>query len=481
MHRNGRWLAPLAVVIVLLAVSCGRSDNGSESSNTTTDGTGNTETSTLANAPFAIGGPSAEEVAAACKTEPLEASDVGVTADKITIEVMADTGSPLAPGFFQGNVDAITGYADYINAHGGLGCRQVVVRTWDSKFDPSAAKDGQIDACSNALAMVGSNSVFNPDISTQDACPDSKGAITGLPDVAAFAVDTNEMCSPVTVGVNARAEGCPIASKQTRDITRIKGPFTWLLEQHPGLDGVYLVSGDLPSTKNSAPSDIAAQEAAGITFTNTPVMSARDAQSDYVPRVAPLKAGANYVYDGAADFGLSLFMKEALAQGVDNSKIVWACSVACYTDSLMETGGSAVNGAYLWIQFLPFTEAATNEALTAYIDTVGKDKIDIWGAVSWQAAIAFNQVVNEIVVENGPNAITRANLLEGLRSLKDFDAAGMTGPHDLGQLSDCYLMLQVQEGAFTRVHPTEPGTFDCDPANLATVKVNSEDAAAGLG
>ncbi len=471
MLKKSRWLA-LAVLAVILLASCGRSD-GNAGPATTTGG--------QVDAGFPIGDISAEDVAAACETEPLEASEVGITAETITIEVMADTGSPLAPGFAQGNVDAITGYADYVNAHGGIGCRQLVVRTWDSKFDPAAAKDGQIDACTNAFAMVGSNSIFNPDIATQDGCVDKSGSATGLPDVAALAVDTNEMCSPMTIGVNTRAEGCPIATNTARDITRMEGPFTWLLQEHGDLHGVYLVSGDLPSTKNSAPSDIAAQEAAGITFDAKPVQSATEAQSAYLPRIAPLQAGANYVYDGAADFALSLYMKEAIAQGVDTSQIVWACSVACYTDALLETGGNAVDGAYAWIQFLPFFEADSNAALAAYIDTVGTDKIDTWGATSWQAAIAFNQVVNQIVVEKGPNALTRANLIDGLNSLTDFDAAGMTGPHDLGEQSPCYLMVQVQDGEFKRVHPTEAGSFDCDESNLVTVNVNSEGAAADLG
>ena len=325
--------------------------------------------------------------------------------------------------------------------------------------------------------MVGSNSVFNPDVTTQDTCKDAEGKATGLPDVAAFAVDTNEMCSPMTVGVNTRAEGCPVATDQSRDMTRMQGPFSWLEQQNPGLHGVYLANGDLPSTKNSAISDIAAQEAAGIDFDAKLVMSARDAQSDYVPRVLHLKDGANYVYDGAADFGLSLYMREAQAQGIDTSKVVWACSVACYTKTLLTTGGNAVDGAYLWIQFLPFEEAGTNEALAAYIDTVGADKIDTWGATSWQSAIAFQRVVNQIVVDQGPNAITRASLLEGLRSLEDFDAAGMTGPHALGEQSPCYVMLRVEDGAFTRAWPTEPGTFDCEASNLVTVNVNSEKAA----
>ena len=107
----------------LFAAACGRSDSGSPP---TTTGT-------------------AAAVDAACASEPLQATDVGVTADTITIQVMADTGSPLAPGLFQGNIDAVKGFATYINANGGIGCRKLVVKTWDSKLDPTESKNGLIN------------------------------------------------------------------------------------------------------------------------------------------------------------------------------------------------------------------------------------------------------------------------------------------------------------------------------------------------
>ena len=51
----------------------------------------------------------ATAMAAGARGEPLPATDTGVTADTITVQVMADTGSALAPGLFQGNIDAIEG------------------------------------------------------------------------------------------------------------------------------------------------------------------------------------------------------------------------------------------------------------------------------------------------------------------------------------------------------------------------------------
>jgi hypothetical protein len=69
-----------------------------------------------------------------CKTTTLTASEVGVSPTNITVSVIADTGSSLRPGLFQGSVDAVKAWADYINANGGLACRQVKVNALDSKL-----------------------------------------------------------------------------------------------------------------------------------------------------------------------------------------------------------------------------------------------------------------------------------------------------------------------------------------------------------
>jgi hypothetical protein len=241
---------------------------------------------------------------------------------------------------------------------------------------------------------------------------------------------------------------------------------------------VYLGNGDLPSTKVSAIPDIAAQEKVGIKWDAKLVNSATEPQAAYVPRVGYLKSGSNFVYGATADFAMVSFMKEAIAQGVDTSKVTWECIVSCYTKRFLTTGASAVEGAYVWVPFVPLEEISTNPALKAYVDTVGEAKVDTWGVTSWQSAIAFQQVVNQIVADGGPNAITRTKLLAGLKALKDFDAAGISGPRALGQYSPCYMLLQVKSGKFTRAWPKKPGTLDCDASNLVTVNTNPEKLAA---
>jgi ABC-type branched-subunit amino acid transport system substrate-binding protein len=172
--------------------------------------------------------------------------------------------------------------------------------------------------------------------------------------------------------------------------------------------------------------------------------------------------------------------KESKAQGLDTVK-VWACSLACYTQLFLDQGGADIEDTYLWMQFLPFEEADTNQALKAYVDAIGgPDKTDSFGAQAWQAALAFQHVIDAIVEADGPNGITRVAILDGLKNIKDFDAGGWTGPNTLRGVSDCYVLMQVKGGAFTRVFPEEKGTLSCEPENVITVEIDTVAEAAKI-
>src|SRR4029077_3597694 len=107
-----------------------------------------------------------------CKTTALTASEVGVTPTTITVTVMADTGSPLRPGLFQGSVDGVQAWAKYINANGGLACRQVVVKVADSKLTADDAQNGITTACGNSLSLVGTTVLFLDNMKPAEQCKD---------------------------------------------------------------------------------------------------------------------------------------------------------------------------------------------------------------------------------------------------------------------------------------------------------------------
>ena len=90
------------------------------------------------------------------------ATEVGVTDTEIHIAVMADVDNPIAPNVFVGARDAVEGFAKFINSSCAtkntcLAGRKLVVDFYDSQLNPNQARNGQIQACNNDLAMVGTS------------------------------------------------------------------------------------------------------------------------------------------------------------------------------------------------------------------------------------------------------------------------------------------------------------------------------------
>ena len=54
------------------------------------------------------------------------------------------------------------------------------------------------------------------------------------------------------------------------------------------------------------------------------------------------------------------------------------------------------------------------------------------------------------------------------------DNDAIIGPTNVGghQLSNCDVITQLVNGQWQRVHPTKPGTFDCNSGNTKTIKLN---------
>jgi ABC-type branched-subunit amino acid transport system substrate-binding protein len=451
----------LVVVMALLAGACSRSDDaepGGEATNTTSA--------------------SSQQ----CEGVALEATDTGVTADTITIQVMADIGSPLAPGLFQGNVDAVKGFEQYINDNGGIGCRQLKVETWDSKLDANEGKNGQINACRTALAMVGDNALFNPDVTEMDTCADASGQPVGIPNVTALANDINERCATNTYSVSAGVETCPAgggAPSGMRTFTVGIPQVPYGLSIEPDLVGLYMVPGDLPTTVQSATWSIAAQAEAGVEWAEEVKVSGRDEQAAYTPRIqAAAAAGVNYVYNGSNDAAMISIRREAAVQNF--SPTVWMCSISCYTERFK--AATDMDGTRFVMPFLPFEDKGANQELDNYLDSVATP--DSFGAMAWQAAVLFQQAVNDVVESKGPNGITRANLLEALSGITSFDANGWIGAMNpkggVGGTSDCTIWMEMQGGEFVRVKPTEKGTFDCDPGNVLEVELDPATEAAKI-
>ena len=70
---------------------------------------------------------------------------------------------------------------------------------------------------------------------------------------------------------------------------------------------------------------------------------------------------------------------------------VWDCSVQCYDQRLISEGRRAVEDQYVWLSFLPFEDAGSNETLDAFLKY--NKKPDGFGAQAWVAGELFARAV----------------------------------------------------------------------------------------
>jgi hypothetical protein len=444
--RRFGWIGVL-LVVALLAVGCSSGKKiGSDNLSGSTVPAGNTPTTSDK-----------------CQSTTLKATEKGVTAKNITVTVMADTGSPLRPGLFQGSVDAVQAWAKFINANGGLACRQVIVKTADSKLTADDAQNGITTACGNSLALVGTTALFLDNMKPAETCKNSAGQPVGIPDLAVLQTYAQQQCSPVSFAALPGAGACPYSGTGVRKFTLTDVTQNWYFDKYgkDALHGVYLVPSDLPSTIAATTPQFAGDVQLGIKQDQEFGVSALSTQPAYTPYVQSIKTHkSTYARDGADYVSYVFFRKEAQVQGVNTVK-VWDCSLQCYDARFISTGGSAVENNYTWLSFLPFEDKGSNDELDNFLEY--NKKPDAFGAQAWVAGQVFATAVNSVVDKSGPNGLTREALLDAIKGITNFDDNGFISPTNIGEKhgSKCLIGMQVQNGKFVRVDPVEKGKFDC--------------------
>ena len=164
---------------------------------------------------------------------------------------MADTGSPLRPGLFQGSVDAVKAWGEVHQRQRRPRLPQVVVKTADSKLTADDAQNGITTACGNSLALVGTTALFLDNMKPAEQCKDKAGQPTGIPDLAVLQTYAAQQCSPVSFAAlpdgaaRARTAAPACARSRRADVTQ-----NCYFKKYgkDALHGVYLVPTDLPST-----------------------------------------------------------------------------------------------------------------------------------------------------------------------------------------------------------------------------------------
>jgi hypothetical protein len=405
------------------------------------------------------------------KSTPSNATEVGVTPKAIRIAVMADVDNPFAPGLFQGAVDGAKGAAAFINSKAGgrgIGGRKLVVDFIDSHIDANATRNGIITACQNDFALVGTASLLMTNVDDEVNCKDRSGQPVGLPDIGALVAGVPESCSPVSYPVFGVQLVCSTRDQHPQTYQGNQGEFKYLLGKHGGkLHGAFIAASDTQDATRGA--ELIADTAirAGIAADQRVTRSGRDPQSAYTPIVNKMKEDhSNYSYIAMTDNNAILLRSEAQLQGLTDPNMVWEC-FSCYTNATKKNA-SVMDGEYTALSYLPFEDGNVNRTLANFMKYVGPAKADEFAVLGWSAVLAFAQAARAVVRQHGVNGLTRSAFLTGgIPALKGFDAGGMIGKGDIPakRLTSCFVLVQLRDGRFHRVHPTKKGTMDCKASN----------------
>ncbi len=474
-----RWLAVL-LALGLLASACGGRDDdpsASETTDTTAEETTPEDTTPEETTPEdttpEVTTPPEPDV---CDVE-LEATEIGVSETTIKVIVMADNENPLANGLFAGARDGALAWADNLNERGGIACRDIEIEFADSKLNREETVNGFLQACGEALALVGTTVLLAQDTSDLNSCPDQAGNPTGVPDLAYITTEVAHQCSANSFHMSRPGASCPYVSGP-RDYVAAAGAVGWLTEQAAEpLHGIILIPGDFDTTRAATVPQILAHEQLGITYDGLFGVSGAASLSAFTPFVQRMRDNeSNWIYNGSNDATMINMLEESANQGLDLSSTTVVCSLSCYTPAFLEQG-DLVEGVYVWTIFLPFEEGDTNAELDAFLTSVGNEFPPAWAAGAWADGLLFERAVNQIVERDGPNALTRQSLLDEIPTITDFDVNQWWGPTDFSTTnttSDCFVLLQVQNGEFVRVEPAERGTLACGTDSVISITADPD-------
>ncbi len=412
---------------------------------------------------------------------PLEATEVGVTADTITVTVVAAIEVPGFPGLFQGNHNGVDAWAEYINnsckpKNTCVAGREIVVKHVDSKLSGDAARAAFRQACQDSFALIGTGVLLLQNFDDISQCADQAGAVTGLPDFAVTTTEPNEVCSGVTFAVNPGALQCETKDAHPQTYIANTGPTNYYVKKFGEQKGFFLYPADSASAKNGQVPIFESQGQKGIELTGSQDVSALAPQSAYTSVAGALAdSGATYAKSGLAFDSTVKLRTEAASQGVASVKI-WDCSLQCYDERLLAPeNATIVEGQYVYIPFLPFlgkgSEVKQNKMLKNFVKYT--DDPDGFAVQAFAAGLFFTEAV-ETATKGDNNNLTRQGLLDAAEGIHAFDADGMISPTDVGGRipNSCFMLNQVKNGEFVRIYPKKKGTFDCKKSNRAEIKLD---------
>lgn len=362
----------------------------------------------------------------------------GITDDKIILSNVSDLSGPV-PGIFQATSDAVRAFAKYFNAQSDICGRKIEVLALDSRADAGADQQAYQKACEQSFAAVGSMSAF-----------DSGGARVaegcGLPDLRTASVTPERTACKTCFGTqSAHAD---YFQNAVPDFIKKNYP-----DGAKNAAYLYLNAG---AAAVNGKAQISAMSKRGINYVYTQGVDV--SEFNYGPYVQQMKdKDVKYVqWLGSYQHGVRL--AEAMQQGGFEPDLFLFDPVA-YNQGFVESGKESVEGATVFINFVPFEEASSSQEMSLYLSYLRQvdpnSTPTFFGVFAWSAARLF---VTKAVELGGD--LSRANMVKAIAGVKVWEGNKMHARQYVGpkQLAECWRFMQLKGGKWT---PSFGSTYQC--------------------
>src|SRR4051794_9034835 len=384
------------------------------------------------------GGSQAQGAASSCGANGGN-TDVGVTADKITLGNVSLLTGPV-PGLFKGAKDGTQAFFSYQNSLGGVCGRKLALDPRDDQFDANQNKAQYQDAIGKDFGFVGSFSVVDEGGSS---------VLAGHPDVP----DVAYALSHAHFGLSNNFSPQPLPPGwRLGSLNYFKAKFG-----PDVISKMAILVENAQSAKDAAAGEQKAAESLGYKFVYSRVVEPTEANftSDVVAMQQRGVKGIMMTGEVGAFVRVAKAMKQ---QGFSVPFANWGAN-AYDPNFVTSDAASATNGSILDQQLAMFQgEDSIPEVqlFNKWLKSVG-GKPDIFAAFGWESARLFVQALTAA----GPKP-TRASVLAELKKIDNFDGNGMLAP--AGPASkrppNCFIVINVQNGKFVRADP--PSGFICN-------------------
>lgn len=383
----------------------------------------------------------------------------GVGDGTLTVGTIADPGFEGRPGLNQEIFDTATGFVEWCNAAGGINGRQLELNLHDAAVTGYQAVVGE--ACTTDFAIVGDGAV-------QDNLWFETGAACGLIDIAGFSVNP-ERAGVAGEDLVAARSVQPVPNAIDRFAV---GPYLLFAEEQPEVvERTGIVYGDLATMVTQKDRTVDALEQIGYDVVSEVSYNILG-EANWAPIAQTLvRDDVRFLHFIGEPENLALLLV-AMAD-LDYRPDVVLELTNFYDPSFIEAAGDAAEGVIVQSVFAPFEEPDEYPAMAQYLDVVAAvdGKTASLGVQAMSSWLLFAQAAKACDLEDD---LTRTCVLEEASSTTEWTGGGLheaTDPSSNEPL-ECYVLLEVQDGAFVRYSPDEG--YDCGEDSDASYVVDVE-------